>query len=461
MRILFAAVEMVPFLKVGGVAEVIYHWARTLAGRGHEVTVALPTLPPGAPLPPPWLDLQVLAIEGFSPENPYAHEEDYAGRHVGCLHRLAQAIIGLCHSRAAGGRPFDILHVNEWPVAIIPFLLANQKLSFPRPRTVLTLHGVIYHGLLPAWAFERFRVNPLGPPRIVDQHGLIRPLAAGILSVDMLTAPSPTYAKEIVDPGQKALFGRPIFEALQARGKEIHGILHGIDRLAWNPATDPSLPWRYDAANLKGKARCKAQIEAELGLGGAPGGPIVLSAGRLCAAKGTDLLMKLIPDLWKRGVRVVIAGAGEPGYEALVHEAVGQVPSGFAVYVGWADGAMLRRLYAAADIFVMPSMHEACGLTQMEAQCYGAVPVARRCGGLADTIVGHTPDCGLSTGFLFDTATAGNFGAALDEALALLKTPAFLDLTRRCMAAPPGWESAADRYEQLYRQALAQTGEPG
>ena len=459
MRILLAAVEMTPFVKVGGVADVIHHWAKALADRGHEVTVALPAVVPEAPPPPAWLDLQVLQIEGFSPKGPYAHEEDYQGLYVSRLYKLAQAIIALCEARAATGRPFDILHVNEWPVALLPFLVSQQRLRFSRPRTVLTIHGVIYRGVLPAWAFEQFQVNPIGPPRIVDHRGLIRPLAAGILSADVLTTPSPTYAREIVDPELRGILGQDIFEVLQSRAHEIHGILHGLDREVWNPATDPLLPCRYDTSDLGGKSCCKSHLEAELGLAGEPGGPIVLSAGRLCAAKGTDLLVKLLPTLCKRGARVVIAGAGEPSYERIVREAVAQEPLGFISYLGWADAAMMRRLYAAADIFVIPSVHEACGLTQMEAQRYGAVPVVRRCGGLADTVVGHTRDSVNSTGFVFNTASVSDFGAALDEALALLPKPAFVDLRRRCMDAPPGWEAAAEKYEYLYRQALVQARE--
>lgn len=459
MRILLAAVEMTPFVKVGGVADVIHHWAKALTERGHEVTVALPTVAPHAPPPPDWLDLQVFHIEGFSPRDPYANEEDYQGLHVHRLHALAQAVIALCEERAAAGRPFDILHVNEWPVALLPFLLLQQRLRFSRPRTVLTIHGVIYRGVLPAWAFERFRVNPFGPPRIVDQRGLIRPLAAGIQSADVVAAPSPTYAREIVDPERRTILGQDIFEALQSRAHEIRGILHGLDRELWNPATDPHLPCHYDVGDLAGKARCKAHLETELGLGG-EGGPLVLSAGRLCAAKGTDRLVELLPVLCRRGVRVVIAGTGEPAYEQAVRNAVAQQPRHLATYVGWADAAMMRRLYSAADIFVMPSLHEACGLTQMEAQRYGTVPVVRRCGGLADTVVGHTPGSVASTGFVFDAASVSDFGAAVDEALALLSTPAFDSLRRRCMDAPPTWEVAAEKYEYLYGQALGQAKEP-
>ncbi|MCI5210099.1 MAG: glycosyltransferase, partial [Candidatus Electrothrix sp. ATG2] len=127
--------------------------------------------------------------------------------------------------------------------------------------------------------------------------------------------------------------------------------------------------------------------------------------------------------------------------------------------VGWAEAAMMRRLYAAADLFVIPSLHEACGLTQMEAQRYGAVPVVRQCGGLADTVVGHTIDSVDSTGFVFKAASGSDFLEALTEALTLLATPAFVDLQHRCMDAPAGWDAAVEKYESLYRQALVQTND--
>lgn len=455
MRILFAAVEMTPFVKVGGVADVIYYWAKTLAERGHEVTVALPSVMPESPSVPPWLDLHIFYMEEFSPEDPYAHEEDYHGAHVDRLCRLSRAIISLCESRAKSGRPFDILHVNEWPVALLPFLFSRQKFDFPRPATVLTIHSVIYRGVLPAWAFERFKVDPEGPPRIVDGMGLIRPLAAGILSADMLTTPSPTYAREITSKEKKDVLGQEIFETLVARANDIHGILHGLDRDVWNPSNDKFLPFHYDVDELSGKVKCKYSLETELDLAGESGRPIVLSAGRLCAAKGTELLIKLLPHLCRRGIRIVIAGSGKPAYERMVREAVAQAPQGYARYVGWADTAMIHRLYAAADIVAIPSLHEACGLTQMEAQRYGTIPVVHNCGGLTDTVIDHTSDSFHSTGIVFESPDVLEFRTAIDTALKLLYENKITGLRRRCMNAPPGWDTAIEKYEHIYRQAIA------
>lgn len=461
MRILLAAVEMTPFLKIGGVGDVIGQWAAALARRGHEITVALPTVAADGPRPPAWLDLQVFRTAGFSPEDPYAFEDDWEGRHVYRLRHLADAIIGLCRARAVAGAPFDILHVNEWPVALLPFLLSRRGIGFARPRTVLTIHGVAYRGLLPAWAFEQFGVDPFGPPRIVDARGLIRPLGAGILCADVLATPSPTYAREIVDPNLQGVLSQELLEVLLTRAEDIHGILHGLDRDVWNPATDAALPYRYCADDLGGKRMCKTYLEGDLRLAGEPGAPILLSAGRLCREKGTEFLVALLPSLAARGVRTVIAGTGDPDYTRLVTEAVARAPRGFATYVGWADSAQMRRLFAAADLLLMPSVHEACGLTQMEAQRYGAVPVVRHCGGLADTVIGHTPGATSSTGFVFEEASISALAAALDEALALLPSVAFVDLQRRCIEAPRGWAEAAEAYEQLYRQALARAVEPG
>jgi starch synthase len=446
--------EMSPYLKVGGVADVIYNWAKTLSERGHEVTVALPALPHDTPPHPAWLDLQLLQVKGFQAKNPYTNEIDYHGRHTNVLHQLIQAILTLCEARAAQGRPFDILHANEWPVALLPFLLSRQQLRFPPPRSVLTIHGAIYQGIIPSWAFERFRVNPFDPPRIVDADGLISPLAAGVLYCDVLTVPSRTYIKDILDIKQKDFIGANLFQALQRRSQDIQGILHGVNREEWNPATDPALYQCYDANDLSGKSACKTQLEAELGLAGAQGGPIILSAGRLCAAKGTDLLVELLPALYKQGVRVVIAGAGEPAYEQLVMDAVANAPRGTASYIGWVDSTTMRRLYSGADILVMPSRHEACGLTQMEAQRYGAVPVVHRCGGLADTVIGHVTGSRTSTGFFFEKPSIDDFKAVIEEALRLLPTQAFDELRKRCMDAPPNWDTAAELYEKAYRQAL-------
>lgn len=454
MRILLAAVEMTPYVKVGGVADVIYHWAKTLSERGHEVTVVLPSIMPDSPAPPPWLDLQNLSLEEFSPEDPYAHEEDYHGTYAGRLRRLSGEIISLCETRAKCGRPFDILHVNEWPVSLLPFLLLNCDLDFPRPGTVLTIHSVIYRGVLPAWAFEQFGADPLGPPRIVDETGLIRPLAAGIASADVLTTPSPTYAREITRRQHRDVLGQDIFETLVARANDIHGILHGLDRDEWNPSSDMLIPFHYDDNDLSGKAECKTSLETELDLAGEPGSPVVLSAGRLCAAKGTELLLEVLPDLCRRGVRIVIAGTGKPAYERMVHEAVARAPQGYVRYVGWADTAMLHRLYASADIVALPSLHEACGLTQMEAQRYGTIPVVHKCGGFNDTVIDHASDSLHSTGFGFESPDVAKFLAALDNALNLIGRKECTELRRRCMNAPPGWDTAIKKYEHIYRMAI-------
>jgi starch synthase len=446
--------EMSPYVKVGGVADVIYNWAKTLSKRRHEVTVALPALLPNVPPPPAWLDLQVLHIKGFLAKNPYANEIDYHGHHTGAIHQFIQAIFTLCETRAAQGRAFDILHVNEWPVALIPFLLSRQQLGFPSPKSVLTIHGAIYQGIFPAWAFERFRVSPFGPPRIVDTEGLINPLVAGVLSCDVLTVPSRTYIKDLLDIKQKDFIGASLFEALQHHAHKIRGILHGVNREEWNPATDPALYQRYDINDLRGKSACKTNLETELGLGGEQGSPVILSAGRLCAAKGTDLLVELLPALYKLNVRIVIAGAGEPAYEKLVQDAVARAPCGLALYVGWVDSPTMRKLYSGADILLMPSRHEACGLTQMEAQRYGTVPVVHRCGGLADTVIGHTKGSHTSTGFFFEKPSIDDLKTVVEEALRLLPTPAFDELRKRCMDAPPDWETAAEQYEKAYRQSL-------
>jgi starch synthase len=456
MRILFAAMEMTPYVKIGGVGDVIYHWARSLAIRGHEVSVVLPAVDKNITAVPEWLDLNVLQLEGFSPSAPYEFEEDFDGTHAERLHRLAESIINLCRIRAIQGRPFDILHVNEWPVAIIPYLLKNVRQDFTPPGTVITVHCMMYGGIMPARAFGVFGADPFVNPCIVDNCGMVHLLAAGIMSADIVTAPSVKYANEIAtDINLQKIFGQKIYEKFGSVARRIRGILHGIDYEVWNPSTDPVIACNFDSSKMSGKAICKVALETQFGLSGKHSSPVILFAGRLCAEKGIDIFVQIIPHLCTKGVRVIIAGSGEREYVDMVKQVILLQPEGLARYIGWADTETMHRLYAGSDIFVMPSRHEACGLAHMEAQRYGTVPVVRKCGGLAETVIDHMTDAVNSTGFTIMEADAVELERTLDSVLDVINTEEFHALKVRCMNAPPEWKTVTVEYERLYNIAVS------
>lgn len=456
MRILFAAMEMTPYVKIGGVGDVIYHWARSLAMRGHEVSVVLPAAKENIPAVPEWLDLTILHLEGFSPAAPYEYEEDFDGTHADRLYRLAESIINLCRTRHNQGRPFDILHVNEWPVAIIPYLLKNVSQDFTPPGTVMTVHCMMYGGIMPARAFGVFSADPFVNPCVVDNCGMVHLLAAGIMSADIVTAPSVKYANEIAtDIHLQKMLGQKIYETFGPAARKMYGIIHGIDYDVWNPSTDSVIACNFNRSEMAGKEKCKLSLEAQCGLSGKPGSPVILFAGRLCAEKGIDSFVKTIPHLINKGARIIIAGNGEVEYVDMVNQAILNQPEGFVRYLGWADTDMMHRLYAGADIFVMPSRHEACGLAHMEAQRYGTVPVVSKCGGLAETVIDYMTDRENATGFTIQNPDSIELEQTLDKIINIINTDDFKSLQLRCMNAPPEWKNIIIEYERLYNIAIA------
>jgi starch synthase len=312
---------------------------------------------------------------------------------------------------------------------------------------VLTLHNLVFQGL---FAPSVLPWLGLGPEHLradaLELAGRVDFLKAGVVAADALTTVSPTYAREILDPAH----GEMLEDVLRARAGDLVGIVNGVDAELWNPTRDAALPARFGPDDPGGKALCKAALADDLGLD--PARPLVASLGRLVEQKGVDLLVEALPALIAAGASVVIAGAGEERVEALVREAVAAAP-GCARWVGRLSDEAARRLLAAADLVVMPSRYEPCGLVQLEAQRYGAIPVARRTGGLGDTIADASADLAAGTGFLFDEASAPALIGAFARALAAMAAPGWDGLRRRAMRAPASWTGPARRYEAVYRAA--------
>jgi starch synthase len=268
---------------------------------------------------------------------------------------------------------------------------------------------------------------------------------------DLLTTVSPTYAREIQSPE----FGERLDGVLRERSADLTGILNGLDVQAWNPASDPDIPKRYDREDLSGKAACTAALRSELGLPD-PGRPtpLVGVVSRLAEQKGLDLVAGAVPALRAAGGQLVVLGAGEEPLERLLGELARTYPDAVAVRIGF-DERLARRIYAGADIFLMPSRYEPCGLGQLIALRYRTVPVVRRTGGLADTVRPWNPATGEGTGFLFDELSAHACGEALARAFAAYADPAaWRQLVENGMAADFSWDASAESYVTCYRRAI-------
>ena len=343
----------------------------------------------------------------------------------------------------------DVVHANDWHAGLLPLLVA-QMCGKP-PASVFTMHNLAYQGLFPAHHY-----SSLGLPAVafgtegIEFYGQISFLKAGIRYADRLTTVSPTYAQEILTPDQ----GRGLENLLKSRASVLSGILNGIDHRVWDPVMDPHLACSYTPRDLRGKRACKAALQRELGLECSETTPLVVYLSRLADQKMSDVVVDTCPEILNRGLQFAVLGRGDPAIESGLRERVQQYPGMAAARIGYEE-PLAHRLIAGADILLHPSRFEPCGLTHRYAMRYGTLPIVRRTGGLADTVVGSTEVTmhdGTANGFTFDQATAEDMLACLDRALALYRQPvAWRRLQRRAMEHHHGWEVAARQYMDIYR----------
>jgi starch synthase len=285
----------------------------------------------------------------------------------------------------------------------------------------------------------------------IEFYGGLNFLKQGIVDADALTTVSPTYAREIQTPEQ----GARLDGVLRKRSDALVGIVNGVDYGVWNSATDPALAARFDAEDFHSKARCKGALQSETGLALDVQAPLVAFVGRLVPQKGADLVARVLPKLLRAtGAQVIIAGDGDPTIARTLADATAKF-EGRAVFVQAASEPLVHRIFAGADLVLVPSRFEPCGLVQMYGQRYGAIPVAHATGGLADTIVDCDAKLETGTGFLFDKPEADDLLGALERALAAMTLPRWPALVRRVMRLDRGWEGPARRYEQTYAAVLA------
>ncbi len=482
MRILLVSPEIAPIVKVGGIADGIAGLAKALARAGHDVTVAIPhhrprdrdpiatepvaevvlsDAPPGGAtatvtISSARLDhgvqLLIVDVPGVDPLlDAYGGDlEDERGnsRRFGLF---ARAVVELLAVSARAGTPYPLVHAHEWPTALVPYLVRLRRAEIGAPRTIFTTHTLAHQGIFPASAMAHLGVGPDHfHPGALEFHGHVNLLKAGLVAADAVTTVSPTYAREILEPD----LGELLDGVLRALPGGVAGILNGIDTDLWDPRTDAAIATPFDADDLSGKAECKRALLAEVGLEASPDRPLVLSLGRIFHQKGSDLLLEALPALVDAGANVLVAGAGDPAIVAAILAAAARA-AGRIAYVGFAREPLAHRAIAGADVLVMPSRFEACGLVQLYAQRYGTVPVARRTGGLADTIADASADLATGTGFLYDDSTAAALAAATRRAFAARRGPAWDAIRRRIMRLDVGWAAPARRYERLYARLLA------
>ncbi len=473
MEILFVSSEVAPWSKTGGLGDVVGALPRALAARGHAVSVVSPRYYAIDVRQPGFTPLhRAVSVRG-EPTTLWLHqaggvsfyfvEHDryYASRRglYGDAHgdfgdnaeRFAYlARAALAAPAALGLRP-RIVHANDWQAGLVPWLLRHEHGEDPalaRSRSVFTIHNLAYQGI-----FSKHVVPVLGLPwsvfryQAMEFYDHLSFMKAGLGFADALTTVSPTYARAILTPEG----GNRLDPVLRHRSEDLVGILNGIDPVEWDPARDRHLPARYSAADLSGKAVDKAELQRELRLPVRPEVPLVGMVGRLAEQKGLDLVVAVLGRLVGLGVQVAILGSGERAMESTLVRASRDHPDAVAARIGFDEG-LAHRIEAGADLFLMPSRFEPCGLNQMYSLRYGTVPVVRAVGGLEDTVQDYQPP-DRGTGFKFREYHPRALWAALLRALEVHRDPdAWRGLVLRGMAEDNSWDRSAAQYEALYRR---------
>lgn len=486
MKVLYVTSEAYPLIKTGGLGDVGGSLPPALLAQGIDVRLLLPAYPSAIAQAGPLkriaeLDLRpffrpvVRLLEGRLPGtrvkvwlvdcppafdragNPYHNANDQpwpdnAQRYT-LFARVASAIaLGKANLR---WRP-DVVHAHDWQTGLVPALLASET---PRPATVFTIHNLAYQGLFPRTTFDALQLDPaLWSLEALEFHGQLSFIKGGLAFADRLTTVSPNYAREI----QAARFGHGLDGLLRWRSDVLRGILNGIDTHEWNPARDPHLVSHYSAAKPAGKLANKLVLQAEIGLPPSEQ-PVLGLVGRLVWQKGIDLVLELLPALARRGVQLVILGEGEHQYEEALRQAAITHAGWMSVRVGYDEG-LAHRIEAGADLFLMPSRFEPCGLNQLYSLRYGTVPIVHRVGGLADTVT-DTDEAGqdsTANGFVFGEESPVALLAAIDRALACYRQPVrWAALQHAGMRGDFSWRRSAAEYRRLYEQCLAGSARHG
>ncbi|MCQ8782031.1 glycogen synthase GlgA [Mangrovibrevibacter kandeliae] len=471
MTVLAVASEVYPLVKTGGLADVAGALPLALAPLGIRTVTLLPGYPKVMELVGEGeavadlddlfggaariLAAAVHGLELFVLDAPHLYNRqggpysaggfDHADNwaRFAALSR-AGALIGT--GLVPGFRP-DIVHAHDWQAALAPVYLAFEP---ARPRTVLTIHNLAFQGNFPRAIFGALGL-PDGAWSIggVEYYGSVGYLKGGIHAADRVTTVSPSYAEEILtEAGGMGLQG-----LLRGRGRNLVGIVNGIDTEVWDPARDRLVAQPYAADTLEARAQNKRALEAEFGLRRGDG-PIMAVVSRLTWQKGLDILARILDDVVARGIRLVVVGSGDPDIERAFLAAQPRYPDRVGVKIGY-DEAASHRVQAGADAVIIPSRFEPCGLTQLYGLRYGCIPIVSKVGGLADTIIDANfaaMSTGAATGFIFSPVEEGAMLDAIERARrAHEDAEGWQALQRQAMRAKVDWRESARRYAELYQ----------
>jgi starch synthase len=478
LHVAFVTSEMAPYVKTGGLADVSGALPKALARLGLKLTVFVPrygtiAFPPGefmgsVHVPVDTVHrsagfyratlakgLEVVFVEHppfFDRPNPYG-----VGNHDYEDNRLRFAFFSRAaieYFRSRGERP-DVFHAHDWQTGLVPVYLKAFYWDDPtlhRSPTLFTIHNLAYQG-----NFALDTVSVLGMPwnlatrDALEFHGGASYMKGGVLFSELLNTVSPQYARDIQTPE----LGYGFDGILRARSGDLFGILNGVDYEEWDPSVDPHIARQYSPDDLSGKAECKADLLREFGLPTEPALPLVGITSRLVHQKGFDIVVRAWYDLLERPLRMVVLGTGEAEVQDGFRALAARAPDRFAVRFAY-DNMLAHKIVAGADMFLMPSRFEPCGLTQLYSLRYGTAPIVRATGGLVDTVEPYHAVTGQGTGFRFTHTDGTGLVWALDQALSAYRDrEAWQRLMRRGMQRDFSWERSARGYVELLEMARA------
>jgi len=472
LRVAFLSSEAVPFAKTGGLGDVAGALPKALVGAGVDAVLIHPlydTTDRGLlqervfdNLEVDWLGHRrttsvwfseaagapaflIEAPEYFSRGRVYGQSDDHV--RFAFFSKAALSLMGRL------GEAPDIVHGNDWPCGFASvWLSAGRRWGgfLSRARSLHSIHNLAYQGLFDPADLWRLGFRHGEEMDVFMSNGVASSLKAGLMTADAVSTVSSRYSLEIQGPEQ----GHGLDWLMRQRRDRLVGITNGVDYDVWDPATDPHLPAHYTAEDLSGKRECKLDLLRSLGLPEEPERPVVASITRLVAQKGYDLIKAIARDLLDTGAFFVALGSGEREYEDFLQWLRDRAPHRIGVYKGFNE-PLAHQIEAGADIFLMPSLYEPCGLNQMYSMRYGTVPVVRATGGLDDTVEHFDPRRGTGTGFKFDEYSPRALAGALREALFWYNRPeAWRRIQLNGMAVDNSWGAAAHKYVRLYEAIL-------
>ena len=479
MKILFASSEVAPFIKTGGLADVAGSLPAALAECGHDVHVILPLYEKIGPqwreqmtfqkhfaVPLSWrkaycgiFELQRDGVTYWFVDNEYYFKRESLYSYFDDGERFAYFSRAIVEVPGQMDWIPDVIHCNDWQTALVPLYLLEADRIAPRlanTKTVFTIHNIEYQGQYGRGILEDvFGLNGgYFNDKLLAHRGSVNLMKGAIYAADYITTVSPSYAYELHD----SFYAHGLEGVVAENDYKIKGILNGIDTQLYDPTTGQGMAHDYSADQIEGKRACKAALQKAVGLNEDPDVPIIACVSRLVHHKGIDLITHVLPEIMDMNVQMVVLGTGERKYEDILRQTGDRYAGRFSARLFY-SAELSNAIYAGADMLLMPSIAEPCGLSQIIAMRYGTLPLVRETGGLKDTVIPFNQYDGTGTGFSFSDVNAHDMLHVLREAVDLYHSnkEAWNSLMHNAMTADFGWNRSAKEYTKIYQQITGGT----